>query len=59
MCFKPQRKVKIRWCSNFAYAIGLIASDGNLSPNGRHINIKSLDVEMIENFKKALALKIW
>ena len=55
--FEPQRKIKIKWSSNFAYAIGLIASDGNLSTDGRHINLKSADKEIIQNFKKALNLR--
>ena len=54
--FKPQRKVKIRWSSNFAYAIGLLTSDGNLEKDGRHMNLKSAEKEMINNFKTALNL---
>ncbi len=33
---KPLGRVKIEWSDKFAYAIGLVASDGNLSPDGRH-----------------------
>lgn len=51
---KPQGKVKIKWSANFAYAIGLIASDGNLSPDERHILFTSKDQEMIANYLKAL-----
>lgn len=54
---KPQEKVKIRWSSDFAYAIGLITTDGNLSRDERHISIKSSEKEMVLNFKKALDLK--
>lgn len=50
------RKIKIVWSSNFAYAIGLIASDGNLNKDGRHIEFASKDIELIENFKKALLI---
>ncbi len=49
-------KVKIEWSSPFAYAIGLIASDGNLSHDGRHIGIISAELEAVENFKKALGV---
>ena len=53
---KPQRKVNIKWSSNFAYALGLIASDGCLYSDGLHINLTSKDLEQIENFRLALNL---
>ena len=53
---KPLGKVKIEWSPNFAYAIGLLTTDGNLSPDGRHINITSKDMELISTFKKCLKL---
>ena len=40
-----------------AYVIGIIATDGNLSSDGRHINITSKDHEMIIRIKKLLKLK--
>lgn len=55
--FKLQNKVKIRWSSNFAYAIGLLASDGCISPDGRHIVLRSIDRELIQNLITALNLK--
>ena len=51
-----QRKIHIEWSPNFAYAIGLITSDGNLSSDGRHIGFVSKDYELIEKFKTALAI---
>ncbi len=53
---KPLAKVKIEWSSDFAYIIGLIATDGNLSPNGRTINFTSKDSELVELFKEVLKL---
>ena len=47
-------KVKIEWSGPFAYAIGLLTSDGNLSSDGRHINLTSKDLENIMNFRKCL-----
>ncbi len=47
-------KVNIAWSPNFAYAIGLIVSDGCLSGDGRHISFVSKDMEQIENYLKAL-----
>ena len=51
---KPKGLVKIEWSANFAYAIGLLVSDGNLSPDGRHIIFTSKDIEQVENFMVAL-----
>ena len=45
------------WTPDLAYAVGLIATDGNLSVDGRHINLTSSDTEQIENFKKCLSTK--
>lgn len=47
---KPQNKVKIKWSPEFAYAIGLLVTDGNLSPDGRHLNFTSKDRELAETF---------
>ena len=55
---KPKGKVKIKWSPKFAYAIGLLVSDGNLSPDGRHIVFVSKDYEMIELFQESLGIDI-
>jgi hypothetical protein len=49
-------KVKINWSANFAYALGLITTDGNLSKDGRHIHFTSKDLELVLLFKKCLGL---
>ena len=54
---KRLNKVKIEWSPGFAYAIGLITTDGNLSPDGRHINLTSKDEELIVKFKACLGLE--
>jgi hypothetical protein len=51
---KPKGKVKIEWSPDFAYAIGLLVTDGCVYRDGRHINMTSKDLEQIANFKKAL-----
>ncbi|TRZ80566.1 hypothetical protein D4R86_04125 [bacterium] len=56
MVFKVQEKVKIKWSSDFAYAVGLIASDGCLSKDGSHISFHSKEIELINKFKYALDL---
>src|SRR3989344_2694216 len=51
-----KRKVKIGWTDNFAYAIGLIASDGSLHSDQKRIWFGSAEAEMLINFKEALGL---
>lgn len=53
---KPKKKVNIRWSANFAYVIGLLTTDGNLSPDGRHINFTSKDKELVQLFCECLDL---
>jgi hypothetical protein len=56
---KPKSKVKIKWSSAFAYAVGLIVTDGNLSPDGRHISFTSKDEEQVNNYKKSLNINCY
>ena len=49
-------KESIIWSSNLAYAIGLISTDGCLSPDGRHIIFISKDIDLIKTFKRCLGL---
>lgn len=51
-----KNKTKIRWCINFAYAIGLIATDGYLSIDGRHIAFTTKDKELATLFKNCLGI---
>lgn len=44
------------WSREFAYALGLLATDGNLSPDRRHINFTSKDYDLVQTFKKCLGL---
>jgi len=55
---KPLNKVKIKWSPRFAYAIGLLVTDGNLSPDGRHFDFTSQDKEQLLNFMKCLGIKV-
>ena len=55
---KPKGKVNIKWSANFAYAIGLIATDGCLSKDGRHVEVTSKDKEQLLNFCEALKIDI-
>ncbi len=47
-------KVNTDWSNNLAYVVGIITTDGNLSPDLRHINITSKDYEMMVNCRKCL-----
>ena len=49
-------RTNIIWTAGFAYGIGLITSDGNLSKDGRHISFKSAELELINNFKNAFGI---
>jgi hypothetical protein len=49
-------KVKLEWSPDFAYAIGVIATDGNLSTDGRHLNVTSKDWEIVSAVKDILCL---
>jgi hypothetical protein len=55
---KPKGKVKIEWSPNFAYAIGLLTTDGCLSMDGRHIDLTSVDYEQLRNFLYALHIDV-
>lgn len=54
--FKRQGKIKIAWNPNFAYAIGLLVTDGSLSRDGRHISFTSKDFALIKNLKLGLGI---
>lgn len=53
---KPLGKIP-KWNSKIAYAIGLITTDGCLSPDGRHIEFSSKDKKLVETFRNCLSLK--
>lgn len=55
---KPLGKVKTKWSPNFAYALGLLATDGNLSKDKRHFDFTSKDKEQLTNFMKCLEIKV-
>jgi len=47
----------IKWNPEIAYAVGLIATDGSLSSDGRHLILVSKDISLLKTFKKCLGLK--
>lgn len=55
---KPKSKIKIEWSGNFAYALGLLATDGYVSKDGRHIDLTSNDRDQLENFMRCLGINV-
>lgn len=45
------------WSTKLAYVIGLLVTDGNLSKDGRHIILRSSDVDLLKTFISCLNLK--
>lgn len=55
----PKKKLPdkiFKWTPNLAYIIGLLTTDGNLSNDGRHITMRSSDVQLLKTFKKCLKI---
>lgn len=44
------------WSAEVAYVVGLIATDGNLSSDGRHLSIVSKDIALLETVRHCLHL---
>lgn len=54
---RPQEKVNRKWSSRLAYAIGLLATDGCLSKDGRHFDFTSKDLSQLKTFLECLGIK--
>lgn len=54
---KPQSKISIDWSDKLAYAVGLLATDGCLYNDGRHIDFTSQDIQLIKTLKKCLEIE--
>ena len=58
--FMPKAKLPnkdFKWTPNLAYATGLLATDGNLSKDGRHIIMRSSNFQLLKIFKNCLNLE--
>ena len=42
------------WSNGIAYSVGLMASDGCLQSDGRHLDITSKDIEQLNNFSQSI-----
>lgn len=47
-------RVEYEWSSNLAYAVGLIATDGYIPIDNRHIVLTSSDYDQVLNFRQCL-----
>ncbi len=47
----------MQWTPELAYAVGLITTDGCLSPDGRHVDFTSKDLELIRTFRQCLKIQ--
>ena len=57
----PRRRAEsigIDWSPATAYAVGLMATDGNLSGRKGHLSLISKDVDQIETFRRCLRLEV-
>jgi hypothetical protein len=50
------RLTEFVWSAELAYVVGLMATDGNLSPDGRHFDFTSKDYEQVALLKQLLNL---
>jgi hypothetical protein len=55
--YKPKNVLFFDWSPKLAYAVGLIATDGCLSSDLRHVIFTSADIEQIGNMKMILKIK--
>lgn len=46
----------LEWRPELAYALGLMATDGNLSSDRRHITFVSKDLDLVQTFRKCLGV---
>ena len=53
---KPRTIISEKWSPNLAYAIGLLATDGCLSPPFSLIDLTSADREQLENFRRCVSV---
>jgi hypothetical protein len=47
----------VSWSPDLAWAVGVLATDGNLSRDGRHLSIPSKDADLLESLRRCLTLQ--
>lgn len=53
---KPKRR-EIIWTPEFAYGVGLMTTDGNLSKDKRHLSLVSKDKQQIDNLRNCFGIR--
>lgn len=53
---KPKQTINTSWTPELAYVVGLIATDGCLYGDGRHISFTTADLQLAQLFKELLKL---
>jgi hypothetical protein len=48
----------IDWSPEVAYAVGIIATDGNLAQDGRHLSVTSKDIQLLDTVRACLKLNV-
>lgn len=51
-------KRRYYWSPAIAYSVGLMASDGCLQSDGRHLDLTSVDIEQLQNFSRAIGREL-
>ena len=54
--FNAKRRISEKWSPQLAYAIGLLATDGCMSPPFSLIDLTSKDREQLENYRRCLGV---
>jgi hypothetical protein len=53
---RVDRTRQVEWSPEVTYAVGIIATDGNLSGDGRHLSVTSKDKALLETLRTCLRL---
>lgn len=56
--FNAKKRISETWSPGLAYAVGLLATDGCLSPPGHQIDLTSKDREQLDNFRRCLGIDL-
>jgi hypothetical protein len=56
-CLSAGGSAAFPWTADLAWVVGLIATDGNLSPNGRAVSVTSKDIDLLETIRCCMNLK--
>lgn len=50
--------IDLKWTADLAWAVGLLVTDGSLSKDGRHLDLTSKDLQLLQVFREALSLNV-